>query len=100
MYGLSDAELSTITSGGFDGFVPAEIALLHMADALAETPANVSDDLYGELRRHFSEEQLIELAAIAGFENLRARSNRVFDVGSDQLCSLVEHRNRGPEAQT
>ncbi len=92
MYGLNDAELAAITSGEFDGFTPAESALLRMADALAETPANVSDELYSELRRHFSEDQLIEVAAIAGFENLRARSNRVFDVGSDELCSLVEHR--------
>ena len=37
------------------------------------------------LRRHFSEEQLIELAAPAAFENFRARNNRVFDVGSDGL---------------
>jgi alkylhydroperoxidase family enzyme len=92
MYGLGDAELATIASGGFDGFAPADAALLRMADALAETPANVSDDLYAELRRNFSEEQLIELAAVAGFENMRARSNRVFDVGSDGLCSILEHR--------
>ncbi|HKU69189.1 MAG TPA: hypothetical protein VJP85_15560 [Candidatus Baltobacteraceae bacterium] len=92
MYGLSDAELATISSGGVDGFAPAEAALLRMADALAETPANVGEDLYAELRRHFSEEQLIELAAVAGYENMRARSNRVFDIGSDGLCSIMEHR--------
>jgi alkylhydroperoxidase family enzyme len=87
MYGLSDAELAQITSGGFDGFAPADAALLRMADALAETPANVSDELYAELRAHFTEEELIEFAAVAGFENMRSRSNRVFNVGSDGLCS-------------
>jgi alkylhydroperoxidase family enzyme len=92
MYGLTNAELVTITSGEFDNFAPADVALLRLADALAQTPANVSDELYAELRRHFSEEQLIEIAAIAGFENLRSRANRVFDVGSDGLCSLMEHR--------
>ena len=92
MYGVNHAELATITAGGFEGFSPAEAALLRMADAMAETPANVSDELYAELRRHFSEEQLIELAAVAGFENMRARSNRVFDVGSDSLCSIMDHR--------
>ena len=49
----------------------------------ADTPSNVSDELYTELRRYFSEEQLIDLAASAAQENLRARWNRVFDVGSD-----------------
>jgi alkylhydroperoxidase family enzyme len=45
----------------------------------------VSHDLYAELRRYFSEEQLIELAASAWLENFRARYNRVFDVESDGL---------------
>jgi alkylhydroperoxidase family enzyme len=90
MYGLSDSEMTTITSAGFEGFGPSETALLRLADALAETPATVSDDLYAELRVHFSEEELIELASLAGFENMRSRANRVFNVGSDELCSLVK----------
>jgi alkylhydroperoxidase family enzyme len=56
-----------------------------MADAMADTPSNVSDGLYADLRRYYSEEQLIELAASAAQENFRARYNRVFDVGSDGL---------------
>jgi alkylhydroperoxidase family enzyme len=84
MYGLSDEEIAAIREGHFEGFAPAEVAL-HMADAMADTPSNVSDELYAELRRHFSEEQLIELAATAAHENYRARYNRVFDIGSDGL---------------
>lgn len=85
MYGLSDDEVTAIRQGHLEAFPPAEIALLRMADAMADTPSNVSEELYGELRRHFSEEQLIELAASAALENFRARYNRVFDVGSDGL---------------
>ena len=85
MYGLTDDEIAAIREGNFDGFVPAEATLLRMADALADTPSNVSDELYGELRKYFQEEQLMELAANAALENYRARFNRVFDVGSDNL---------------
>lgn len=85
MAGLSDEEIAVIRAGNFDGFAAPEAALLQMADAMAETPSNVSDELYAKLRRHFSEEQLIELAASAAQENYRARFNRVFDVGSDGL---------------
>lgn len=85
MYGLSDEEIRAIREGKTDGFAPAEAALLRMADAMADTPANISDGLYGELRQYFSEEQLMELAANAALENYRARFNRVFDVGSDGL---------------
>lgn len=85
MYGLSDKEIEDIRVGHLDGFAPPDLALLRMADAMADTPSNISDKLYAELRRHFSEEQLIELAATAALENFRARNNRVFDVGSDGL---------------
>jgi alkylhydroperoxidase family enzyme len=85
IYGLTDDEIAAVRDGHFEGFSPAEAALLQMADAMAETPSNIRDELYRELRRHFSEEQLIELAATAAFENFRARYNRVFDVGSDGL---------------
>jgi alkylhydroperoxidase family enzyme len=71
--------------GKLEGFSPAEAALLRMADAMADTPSNVTDELYPQLRQHFSEEQLIELAAAAARENFRARYKRVFNVGSDGL---------------
>jgi alkylhydroperoxidase family enzyme len=85
MYGLSDEEIAEIREGRSEAFPPAEAVLLRMADAMADTPSNVGNELYQELRRHFSEEQLIELAASAALENYRARYNRVFDVGSDGL---------------
>ena len=85
MYGVSDDEIAAIREGRFDGFPPAEVALLRMADAVSDTPSNISDELYAELRQHFTEDQLIELAAAAAQENFRARYNRVFDVGSDGL---------------
>ena len=47
--------------------------------------ANISDELYARLREKFSEEQLLQLGGQIAFENYRARLNRVFDVGSDEL---------------
>jgi alkylhydroperoxidase family enzyme len=85
MYGLSDEEIAAICEGRYESFAPSEAALLRMADALSETPSNVSDELYAELTKHFSVEELMELAANAAFENYRARCNRVFDARSDGL---------------
>jgi acetyl-CoA C-acetyltransferase len=56
-----------------------------MGVAMIATPSNISDDLYTRLRAQFSEEQLLELSGQIAFENFRARLNRVFDVGSDEL---------------
>jgi len=62
-----------------------ELLVIELADQMANTPSNVSDELYARLRTKFSEEQLMQLGAQIAFENFRARLNRVFDVGSDEL---------------
>lgn len=92
MYGLNDDEIAALLRGDLGKFSSPEQALIQMADALSGAPVNVSDELYTELRRHFSEEQLIELAADAAQENYRARWNRVFDVGSDALYCAIPDR--------
>ncbi len=66
-------------------FNDTERLAIELADAMTDTPANVSDDLYARLRKQFSEEQLMQLGAQIAFENYRARWNRIFDVESDQL---------------
>ena len=62
-----------------------ERLVIELADAMADTPSNISDELYTRLREKFSEEQLLQLGGQLAFENYRARLNRVFDVGSDEL---------------
>ena len=57
--------------------------LIRLADALADTPSNVSDELFAALKQHYTDEELIEIAAFAAQENYRARSNRLANVGSD-----------------
>jgi alkylhydroperoxidase family enzyme len=89
MYGLSEDEITALLASRFEVFSAAEQALIRLADTLAGAPVDVSDEFYTELRAHFSEEELIELAADAAQENYRARWNRVFDVGSDALYCPV-----------
>ena len=66
-------------------FNDTERLVIELADAMTNTPANVSDDLYGRLRNQFSEEQLMQLGGHIAFENYRARWNRIFNVESDNL---------------
>jgi len=77
-------------------FDESEKTVLRLATALTITPAGVSDDLYAELRRHFSEPQLVELAAVTTWENARARFNRTFAIAAEgfsegQFCPIPEH---------
>ena len=66
-------------------FSDVERLVIELADAMADTPSHISDDLYARLREKFSEEQLLQLGGQLAFENYRARLNRIFDVGSDEL---------------
>lgn len=82
---MSDQKLLAVKGDDLTAFSAKERLVIELADAMVGAPANVSDDLYARLRQEFSEEQLMELSAQIAFENYRARWNRVFDVGSDEL---------------
>ena len=83
--GLSDDKLLPVPGDNRTPFNDTERLVIELADAMTDTPANVSDDLYARLRNQFSEEQLMQLGAQIAFENYRARWNRVFNVESDNL---------------
>jgi alkylhydroperoxidase family enzyme len=68
-------------------FSPAEKAALRLAEAMSQTPAAVSDEVFGAAREHFSEPQIVELVATAAMENYRARFNRAFGVESQGFYS-------------
>jgi alkylhydroperoxidase family enzyme len=83
--GLSDEKLAAVRGNDLSIFNETELLVIELADAMVTAPANISNDLYSALRQKFSEEQLLQLSAQIAFENYRARLNRVFDVGSDEL---------------
>jgi alkylhydroperoxidase family enzyme len=82
---LTDEKLLAVVKDDLSVFSDVERLVIELADEMANTPSNISDDLYARLREKFSEEQLLQLSAQLAFENYRARLNRVFDVGSDDL---------------
>jgi alkylhydroperoxidase family enzyme len=83
--GLSDEKLQAVLGNDLSAFSDVERLVIELADAMANTPSNISDELYARLREKFSEEQLLQLGGQIAFENYRARLNRIFDVGSDEL---------------
>ncbi len=57
------------------------------------TPTRVTDELFQQVRKHYSEAQMVEMAANICLENWRARFNRCFDIGAigqyDRLPELM-----------
>ena len=83
--GLSDEKLHAVNGDERAPFNDTERLVIELADALTNTPSDISDDLYARLRNQFSEEQLMQLGGHIAFENYRARWNRLFNVESDNL---------------
>lgn len=81
-------------------FESNEKLVLRLTVALTRTPANVDDQLFGDLRAAFSEPQIVELATAIAWENYRARFNRTFGVLAEgfsegSFCPLPEAENQG-----
>jgi alkylhydroperoxidase family enzyme len=95
--GLSDEKLSAARGDDMTPFNDTERLVIQLADALVDTPSNVSDELYARLRNQFSEEQLMQLGGQIAFENYRARWNRLFNVESDKLHTPHTEQPRSPQ---
>ena len=69
--------------------------MLDLAVAMTRTPVDVPDALIEDLRKHYDEKQLVELAGALAWENFRARFNHTFGIEASGLnpgafCPLPE----------
>jgi alkylhydroperoxidase family enzyme len=67
----------------------AERAALAYAEAMTITGQKVTDALFAETRRHFSEAQVVELTAAVALENFRSKFNVALGVESQGFCLLA-----------
>lgn len=82
-HGVTPAQVRGLIDHAQPGlFTASEVAALDLAVAMTATPAVIDDALLARLREHFSERQIVELTAMIGWENFRARSNAAFGVES------------------
>jgi alkylhydroperoxidase family enzyme len=61
---------------------------LELCERMTYTNKRVTDRFFNRLKRHFTEEELVELAAIIALENFRSKFNPVFAVESQGFCPL------------
>jgi alkylhydroperoxidase family enzyme len=84
--GASDAKVAAVEAWReSDLFTAAERAALAMAEGMTATPVDVSDEVFAEIQRHFSEPEIVELVGTIAMENYRARFNRSLLVESQCL---------------
>jgi alkylhydroperoxidase family enzyme len=80
-------------------FSEAEKLVLEYADAMTQTPVEVSEAQFAKLRQKFSDAQLVELTATLAWENYRARFDHAFGVQAEgfakgSYCALPVRAER------
>jgi len=68
----------------------SERAAIAFAEAMTITGEKVSDELFGRVRRHFSEAQVVELAAAVALENFRSKFNVALGVQAQGFCLVKQ----------
>ena len=67
-------------------FTDVERLALAYAEAMTITGQKVGDDLFGRLREHFSEAQLVEMTAAVALENFRSKFNVALGIEAQGFC--------------
>jgi alkylhydroperoxidase family enzyme len=81
-FGCSDEELLALPRYRQSGlFTDREKLALDYAVAVMRTPVEVTDELFAQMKEHFSDEQLVEITAHLMVVNLD-RFNAAFGIGS------------------
>jgi alkylhydroperoxidase family enzyme len=65
-----------------DSFNERDRVALSFADVMTLDPQGVSDELFSELRLHFQEGEIVELASVIGLYNYFNRFNEVLRMES------------------
>lgn len=73
-----------------DSFTDAEKAALQYVDE-ATRNKEVSEKTFDELRRHYSEKEIVEITWLNALENYYNLINRPLRIESDELCNLPSY---------
>ena len=71
-----------------DLFSAMEKDALEYAEKITITGEKVTDELWGRLRGHFTEAQLVELTAAVALENFRSKFNVPLGVEAQGFCVI------------
>ena len=69
-------------------FSAMEKDALEYAEKMTITGEKVTDELWGRLRGHFTEAQLVELTAAVALENFRSKFNVPLGVEAQGFCAI------------
>jgi alkylhydroperoxidase family enzyme len=69
-------------------FSEAERVALEYAERITYTDRKVDDVLFDEVKKHFTEPQIVELTAVVALENFRSKFNPTLGVEAQGFCMV------------
>jgi alkylhydroperoxidase family enzyme len=73
-------------------FSPMERAALEYAERITTTGQKVDDALFAELKKHFTEAEIVELTAAIAMENFRSKFNPPLGIEAQGFCMVPTKR--------
>ena len=73
-------------------FSPMERVALEYAERITTTGQKVNDALFAELKKHFTEAQIVELTAAIAMENFRSKFNPPLGIEAQGFCMVPTKR--------
>ena len=104
--GVSEQQLMALPDfESSPAFNDVEKLVLRYAAAMTLTPVEVSEGMFGNLRLHFDDRQLVELTSAIAWENYRARFDHAFGIEAEgfyrgALCLLPERKTQNEKRET
>lgn len=87
--GASDAKIRQVPEWRrSELFSAMERDALEYAERVTLTGEKVDDELFGRLRGHFTESQIVELTAAIALENFRSKFNPALGIEAQGFCTL------------
>jgi uncharacterized peroxidase-related enzyme len=71
--GLTPEQMKALKEGDYTGFGASEQSALRYAEKITRMPDGASDADFAELKKHFSDEQIVDLHMLVGLANLTNR---------------------------
>lgn len=78
--GLTPGEMRLLKEGNYSSFGEQERVALRYTEKLTRTPDGATDADFAELKKHFSDEQIVDLHMLIGLANLTNRVTGPLDL--------------------
>lgn len=69
-------------------FSEKEKAALDYAEAITLSSSTIPESLFEQLRKHYSEDAIVELTALIGYQNLSSKFNAALDAKAFGFCKV------------